>query len=672
MIDLQAQGMVFLPLKFSRNELTYTIDAADPSLANRTGLKYFLEILVPAFPLSPDFVLLHRSEGRERPVGTNGSVSLYEGADFSYNDRNGKLDGQLSLLKPEYGQRSMRLSVTQTMPFKLREIVTGGVDSDKTSPTQWVIKAGISLEHWPGYQNDFWNKYQAQARKFLTWQPNGRTVSPTEEIYLSFVLNCFPVPATLKLRVSFHLSDGSSTRPQTVSELSGLTQYGVVLCPVGPKILNVPDDCERYDVWLSNENDECLSEIRTYYLEQLYQPFERFILFSNSLGGWDTLRLTGETTEKLRVSQVTAERARKSSDPLDFPEMLVVSTEGERELSFSTGYFQKDSAAWLRYLDELILTEEIYLVSDQGYEPLRRTTSEVVDHQDNVFLQSRTFSFVKQSKVQNFSQLPANVPDIRPTVWVGQNYTHVLDAQGKRSGKMAATRLRKTYADDGTDVKPLTLKPNTPGDPDYQKPIFSPVVVVGSTPYPSLAISRKTSYNRTTCGNGYYGGPALVAIEAGKYGGESPGDGDALAEAEFLSKNTQAYTDEWGVCDNSPQNYAWDVPAGHWHYRTNYTAETLVSETALNPEKGNAWYLPQGSGYRYQNWQNDLNFPAPAAANAWRFGFYHSVPITVKTYINGQLVDTRTQNPNQESYSQFTYPGTLQSGDRLYLERSDA
>ncbi|MDQ1085649.1 hypothetical protein [Siphonobacter sp. SORGH_AS_1065] len=489
-MDVLSEQLVFLPVKFSRNELTYTIDAADPSLSSRVDLKYFLEILTPEFPLSPAFVALHRSEGRERPVGTSGSSTLYEGADFSYNDKGGKLDGKLSLVKPEFRQRTMRQSVTQTMPFKLREIVTGGVETDKTGPTQWIAKSGLAPEHFPGYQDEFFSRFQTQKRQFLTWQPTFKTVGLSEEIYLSFMLNVFPVPATLKLRLQCVLSNGNTLPVATISELSGLNQYGVAICPVGPAVLDLPTDWASYQVWLSDEANERISEVRTYTLDTAYQPYERYILYSNSLGGWDTLRLTGEASEKLRVSQVTAERSKKSSESIDRPEQLVVSTEGERELSFSTGYFQRDSQYWLSYLDELMLSEEIYLVSDQGHEPLQRVTSELTSHQDNVYLVARNFTFTKQAKVSNFSSLPANVPSKRATAWAGQNYTHVLDKFGKRTGLMLATRLRKVYADDSTDVKPLTLKPNTPGDPDYQKPIFSPEVQVGFTPYPSKAISR--------------------------------------------------------------------------------------------------------------------------------------------------------------------------------------
>jgi hypothetical protein len=72
--------------------------------------------------------------------------------------------------------------------------------------------------------------------------------------------------------------------------------------------------------------------------------------------------------------------------------------------------------------------------------------------------------------------------------------------------------------------------------------------VIGYTPFPNAAITRNTTFNRQGCGEGYMGGPATIVIPTGKYGGESAGLSDALAEAEYALLNTQAYTDQNGTC----------------------------------------------------------------------------------------------------------------------------
>jgi hypothetical protein len=60
------------------------------------------------------------------------------------------------------------------------------------------------------------------------------------------------------------------------------------------------------------------------------------------------------------------------------------------------------------------------------------------------------------------------------------------------------------------------------------------------------------------CNAGYVGGPATIRVNAGTYGGENPGDANALAEARYDSLNTQAYAQTNGTCtiNNQPVHFA--------------------------------------------------------------------------------------------------------------------
>ena len=173
----------------------------------------------------------------------------------------------------------------------------------------------------------------------------------------------------------------------------------------------------------------------------------------------------------------------------------------------------------------------------------------MVDDYDNPDLISRTFSFRILDTVENYSNLPAQLPTAeRETTWLGLGLKHVLDNYGKRTGKLVFSRLQKVYADDNSLVKPYTVKGNNQGDPDYLPPINDSTIPVGSTPFPNVAISRIGSFNRTNCAESFVGGPATISILAGTYGGENEGDADALAEAKYNSLNTQEYANSNGTC----------------------------------------------------------------------------------------------------------------------------
>lgn len=554
MIDALAENLSFLNLKFSRNKLTHTVAAADPALVSRVGLKYLLTLLVPEYPFSANFEELHTSEGREAPV-EGGGVQVFAGAEFRYNaGRNGKLDGLLSYEKPRYRQSAIGVLLTQTTSYCLREEVQGGEPAVETSVTGaklYAIKAGLANEDMYAFGENFWKTWQADARQFLTWQPDYKRVRVEQEEYLHFLVNFTPTPGALRLRVRLLGANGTGTAVTAMSIANPLL-YSVLGIPVGLSSLGLAaplGDVVAYEVWLANETNGRVSEVRHYVIDRTYEPYDRALLFVNSLGGWDTMRLTGQAQQSLKVAQNTAEVERPARAGADFSEMKIVSIEGEREISISTGYFRRHAADYLKYLDELLLSEQVYLITDKGHRPLQLTTTSLVDQYDDVELIARTFSFRILDTVENYSNLPAAEPTPeRLTTWRGKNMRQILNSFGKRTGMLVFQRLEKVYVDDNSAVIPYTLKLNSQGDPDYLDPITDSDIAAGSTPYPSVALSRPGTYQRNNCAVTHLGGPATITIAAGRWGGEQPGEADALAEGEYASKNTQALANASGTC----------------------------------------------------------------------------------------------------------------------------
>jgi hypothetical protein len=553
MIDAPATALAYLPLKFSRNKLSHTIEAADPDLTSRVGLKYYLDLQVPIYPFSEVMESLHTSEGRETPVGNSNGVQIFSGADFHYNSgRNGKIDGLLSYQKPRRNQPVMSVLLGQTMAFSLSESVKGGhpeVDTMNRLGKMYAIKAGLSNEDYYAYGENFFNNWQKINKQFLTWQPNNKRVAFDQEEYLHFVLNFTPKPSVINLRVVSYGMDGIGSNATTAMSLYDPVLYSVICCPASMQSLGLSNLVSRYDVWLANEKNQRLSEVRTYIVDQTPERFVKNIMFVNSLGGWDTMRLTGLSQSTLKTMQTTAEVERPTGAGVDFSELKIISIEGEYSLQVSTGFFKRDSVKYLKYLNELLLSEEVYLMTDKGHRPLQLTTSNLTDQVDNQDLVARTFSFRILDTVVNFSNLPAAQPITeRQTIWRGLSLKPILDGFGKRTGYLAFERLEKVFSDDNSPVKPYTIKSNTPGDPDYLAPISSPIPP-GSTPYPNTLISKHGSFNRSNCGAGMIGGPATITIAAGEFGGENPGDADNLAKSKFESLNNQAYADINGTCN---------------------------------------------------------------------------------------------------------------------------
>ncbi|OZI08240.1 hypothetical protein BWI93_10255 [Siphonobacter sp. BAB-5385] len=650
MIDFLDADLSFRSLQLARNRIEHNIQPADPeAIPDRSRLKYYLEIRTPDFAGSSTYDTLLTLPGRERPAIMMNGVPSYEGAYFPFHT---EIDSILERSKPVFGQKGLFVISSLTTPYILKEYVEndGEEVSTVTNTPEWAIKAGLLEEDFQTWGPRFFSEYQQKYRKFLTWQPDGGMVCGSSENYLYFLMNCSPMPDQVNLRLEVTKLDGQR-ETRTVDTLVGVQYCQIVGAAVGPAALGVDTaDVLSYQVWLSSQNTRRISEVRTFYPEHRYQAQTRCLLFSNSFHVFDTIRLVGKGSEQLSVTRSTASRERPQNAGIDFSEMYVIDRSGDRQLTVSTGYFQGDGAAYLRYLDELLLAEEWYLITEKGHQPLELLTNSIQDIEPSPGLFARTFTFRYAYEQNNFSSLPvAPAAAVRETYWRGVGIQQILGPTGLRTGKVRPIKLEKRYQDDDSLVIPTVVKPNVPGDPDYIAAVEMPGIVPGSSPFPSKAINRTGSYARKNCSVGQVGGPAQIIIPEGTYGGENEGEADALAEAQFKSLDTQATADQLGTCVmGGPQYYMLTVPPpdGFWNLRlvrpkNNDSGiaggEGLMTGDQSKPSHGNRWYMADWAGkpgnYVYLNSPLDMLFPI---GTPYRFDVSGwNMPLTIRVFVNG-------------------------------------
>jgi hypothetical protein len=540
----------FLPFQFTRNRLEHIIAAADPAdYPARQNLRYELTLNAPEFPglqmLEP-FITL---PSREKPPMVSGGQSTYEGAKFTMQ---AELDGLLSREKPAFRQAHMSVISSLTTPFSFTEVIrNNGVEiRNQVTPPQWAIKSGISeLDH-AGWGAAYWTHFH--FNRFLTWQPDNKVVGQKQEEYLHFLLNFSPTPSSIRLRADITFTDYSSAAVYPLAPIQNVP-FGRVLCiPVSPEIVTkgLTKPVLDYKVYLVDQNEYRLSEIRTYKLDRRPKKQERAILFSNSFHTYDTLRLVGEASETHKVQRFYADRERPIGAGVEFSDLFMIDKIGEKEFTISTGYFDENSAEVQRYLSEFLMAEEWFLMTEKGHEPIELVTSNQVSNQDNAGLVARQYQFrhVRDASNNSFLPVPPTFPT-RPVYWKPSKPQFVLNAFGKRTGFVRYGRLEKTYADTQTPFIPITSKANSPGDTDFIPEFRDMSIPVNSTPYPSTAINKLSSFTRSNCGAGYIGSSLSIVIPAGKYGGENPGEANSLAELEYNNLNTQAYANQAGSCE---------------------------------------------------------------------------------------------------------------------------
>ncbi|GLU54464.1 hypothetical protein Dfri01_39250 [Dyadobacter frigoris] len=546
MIDFIKEGLTWLDVDLVRNEVQHIVPALDPEVyPDRTGIKYYLDLDLPEFPMSSNYETLIRLEGREKPPILSAGAYIYQGCSFRLESL---LAGQLTITAPLKNNTLLSAVASLTTKYRIREIIEPGL-LDNSLPTRTAMRAGLALRDFVGYEHSFFSRYQAVKRQFLTWHPNKKLISPNQREYLDFLLNLADVPQTIKLRVRITRSNGQR-EVLTKSSISGLRQFQIIRCQVGPQVLELDPDVIKYEVWLSDVNDQRFTETRTFNIDSRKHPFERFLLFSNSFGGFDSMRLLGMATQETDVARNTSRKEREAGKGLDFSELEVISVNENSGIKLSTGFFERDAAVYLDYLRELMLSEVLLLDTDYGFEAVNLITNNLEYSKDRAGLIERSFELERTYSDRNYSRMPA-VASIagRPTKWAGVSPKAVLDSFGKRTGYLSYERLQKIYVDDQTKVVPYAVKPNLPGDPDFIDPMLEASIVPGSTPYPSVLINRTISYKRDNCGTGYLGTAPVINIPAGTYGGEGIGDADELAESKFETFNNQAYANSAGACN---------------------------------------------------------------------------------------------------------------------------
>lgn len=677
MIDSLAT-LSYLPLRLSGNQIAYTIDAASDSITDRSGLDYFLRVQKPkAFGVGQyeDLIVL---PGREEPPINRMGSTIYPGAQF---DVAVYLADNLRRTPPRPGQTSIDLCGELTMPFYVQSWIENDeveiVGSRRTLPLEQVLHGRLSTEQFAMWRDEFFTTHLRQSRQFLTWQPAEKWVEEAQPEFLYFLVNFTPRPNILRLRVEVTYNDGIQDT-FTAGSIAVAGQYTVYGFPVGFQALGLAlresssgRAVHSYRVWVSSEANARLSEVRTYYVNREWEPNALFLLYANSLGGYDTLRCTGQASRSLTVKGTLLQTALATNYLPSTSELFSLSRTGERLLTVNTGLMD---GADLDYLSELALSDEIYVVTQEGFVALLPADGTLNLQADDENLSGRTMTFRYSKTEVGYSALPAapSVP-ARPTRWVAINPFCLIDEQGLRTGMMNATALELRYADDNSLVKPRTTKPNLPGTDGYVAPFQS--ALCATTPFVNALIQQAGTFRRSNCAPDQEGTVATLTIPAGTYGGETAEQLQSRIDAALKAMDTQEYANQYGSCLANPANYSADVPVNHFYYRSALPGNTGIYLNA-SPGMGNTWMVQgQPGAYVFAIGSNNLAFPTGQVGD-WILTAQGIVGVAsnCQIYINGSLFRTHEipyDQGNALHVRLFEREDTTfyvpQSGDRLYV-----
>ena len=271
---------------------------------------------------------------------------------------------------------------------------------------KYAIRAGLNFTDFPG--NDFFATWLPANKKFLTWSPNYKKINTTQDEYLNFLL--YGSITEINLICKCWYSDGTT---QTLSLLTqGTTaKYDLYRIPAGYTQLAIASNFTipagesvlKYDLWLTDQSDAVISEVKTFVVDQLYFKNERILIFENSMGGWDTLRCKGLSEYSVDTDSIPIEKILP-----DYWSLTSFDNSG-RFADVNHGYI--DSAvvrtgymtlAELKWLKDLLISENVFELRT-AYIPVRISKGSFKLYKDNDDLYALEFVLIDAFDQVNYS-----------------------------------------------------------------------------------------------------------------------------------------------------------------------------------------------------------------------------------------------------------------------------
>lgn len=234
--------------------------------------------------------------------------------------------------------------------------------------------------------------------RFLSWCPRAKQTAWGVPERL-FILNTSD--ATLTAKAIITRKTGS---PETVT-LGTIDQQHLIYELVAGLHEFAPDEdpaqVVSYTIGIY-EGATLVSELFTFTVDQNTHYKSRVLIFKNSLGAYDTLRCTG-------MMQISDSIAREEVEVIDnrVYRFKLNRTENVPRFRLSTGYLP--GYAYRLWLTELLMSREVYWLTDEGYlVPIVLTGSDFDRYADKQFLYPVQLEFKPATPEKAFSSIVAS------------------------------------------------------------------------------------------------------------------------------------------------------------------------------------------------------------------------------------------------------------------------
>jgi hypothetical protein len=301
------------------------------------------------------------------------------------------LDKVLSYDLPDPAQIKACPNLLKEFTFLKKETYGDVATVIESEEKFYVQKGGLSYLDFPG--NTF---FTSNRKKFLTWQPDKKFVSPEQPEWLFYntLNNDFD---NLYRHCKIYYTDGSYSF--ATPELKGSAQNKILSIPVG--LINMANldagkMVYKYTVWVSKSDDPNSdtgkSEERTFVIDYDYYENDRLFIFQNSLGAFETIRCVGRAEQSIEVSSQTGAGSVPANYIGQTPKYLNINSSYRDIMKVSTGNMNK---VWRNHFaHEFLFSENRFEFINGKFVPIVLATDKIIFNKDSEYLTGLTFEYM--------------------------------------------------------------------------------------------------------------------------------------------------------------------------------------------------------------------------------------------------------------------------------------
>lgn len=290
----------------------------------------------------------------------------------------------------------------QCMEYRIRyfeqygETIVPGMLTESAS--YYILAAGISHLQEAIYNRmsqtvatSFWTKLDYN-QYFLTWQPKDKLIDRYQTEKLYYLVRDSESSINLKIEINYNDETAKSTITKKTVATPTLKGVYEIICTLNRLELTGydQDNIDYYRVWIEDGSANRISEIRTFRMDYAHHEEVRQFLFLNSLGGYDTLRITGDVEDSIELERSTISKVLGADFTEKDHQVAQGSVSEVKTYKANTGWITREQVAWIR---DFFLSKQVFQIVVGKLVPVVVNTTQATQRRDREDLFAIDFEY---------------------------------------------------------------------------------------------------------------------------------------------------------------------------------------------------------------------------------------------------------------------------------------